>query len=635
MALLGFQKPIHAACLKHMRERKYIEFGELKIHPPLVVNASVSSGKSMLIAEMSKAIRALGEVKASAENKENAVRILVIQRQGILCEQNSDACWSIDQKNSVFSASAFGGRKSTWYKVVYGTEGSIARALEKDFAGERKKIPDVILIDECHQVGWDDPDSQFMRILLHFYKLKPELRVVGYTGSPFRGIESIVGPFWSGFASITEDDPLYPVGGVGNGIVSTDFMVSEGWCVGPQFGVPAVHGYDYSSVDWDREDEKLLDQLTSSEQLLAEILREVIAISAPRKGVLIFAATKRHARNIVKMLTALGIAEDQVGLVVDETKEKEKTRILKGAQAGQIKFVVNVGVLTTGVNVAWWDTEVLLRPIGTLTLLTQAIGRVLRLLIGPDEMPMVERDKLAAKERKDLIAASDKPYALILDYAGVLDTLGKLYENPVLEQAELERAKKQHETIMCPECSAENSMHARRCIYVDKNTKQRCEHFWSFRLCPHCQWKNDVVARECRNPECRHELIDPNEKLANKHYRDGEAVPVVSMSLETGKGGALFVKWVLSDGRKPIEIYYPNAGAKSAINTTIFYNQFIKEHVDTPKGRSMARRMKATQIVAMASIFRVPTHIAARQNDKSKWNIGRRIFAVESQEEVV
>jgi hypothetical protein len=472
-----------------------------------------------------------------------------------------------------------------------------------------------------------------MRTLLHFFRIKPHLRLIGYTGSPFRGLESIIGPFWSGFVSIEPGEPLYPEGGVGNGLVTTESMINEGWVVAPMFGLPSVQGYDFSSIDWLVDDEKELNRLTASEKLLAEILTEVISISAERKGVLIFASTKRHARSVVAMLEKLGIEPAKIGLVVDSTPEKDKTRILKAANTGEIKFTVNVGVLTTGINTPYWDTLCFLRPIGTLTLLTQAIGRVLRLLIGSGDISMVERDSLTADERKDLIAASGKPNALILDFASVMDRLGKLYENPVLEQAELERAKKQHETILCPECGEENSMHARRCIAKIKGV--RCDHFWSFRLCPHCQTKNDCVARECRNQECKMELIDPNEKLDRKHYKDGEAIPVVSMDMETGKGGALFVKWVLSDGRKPIEIYYPNAGAKPAINTTIFYNQFIKEHVDTPKGRSIARRMKATQIVAMASIFRVPTHIAARQNDKQKWNIGRRIFAVESQEEAV
>lgn len=627
--LLSFQRPVVAACLKHIRLKKTIEFEGLSIHPPICVTASVSSGKSIMIAELAKAVHEAGAARG------NKVRILIIARAGILVEQDSEAGWSIDLKNSVYSASAFGGRKSLYYDVVYGSEGTIARALDIRFAEDKPWQPDLIIVDENHQVPWNEPSTQFMKILLHFYKIRPNLRLVGMTGSPFRGIDSIIGPFWSGFASIEPDDPLYPEGGTGNGVVSTEALLSEGWIVPPQFGLPTVHGYDFSSVDWLMDDEKELNRLTSSEKLLSEILTEVISISKDRKGVLIFASTKKHARNIVKMLELLGIDPSAIGLVVDDTPEKEKTRILKAAQTGEIKYTVNVGVLVTGINCPWWNVLVFLRPIGTLTLLTQAIGRVLRLLIGPDEMPMIERDALTAEERKDLIAASDKPDALILDFAGVMDRLGKLYENPVLEQAELERAKKQHETILCPECGEENSMHARRCIAVEKNTKKRCEHFWSFRLCPHCQTKNDCVARECRNPECKIELIDPNEKLDRKHYKDGEAIPVVSMDMETGRGGALYIKWLLSDGTKHLEIYYPNYGPKAAINTTIWYQKFVKEHVEGSKGQSMARRMTAQQAVAMKSIFRVPTHLAARKNDKGKSNIGRRIFAVEQLEGVV
>lgn len=627
--LLSFQKPVVAACLKHIRLKKTIEFEGLTIHPPVCVTASVSSGKSLMIAHLAQAVHEAGIARG------NRVRVLIIARAGILVEQDSEAGWSIDLKNSVYSASAFGGRKSLYYDIVYGSEGTIARALDIRFAEDKPWQPDLIIIDENHQVPWSEPDTQFMKILLHFYKIRPHLRLVGMTGSPFRGIDSIIGPFWSGFASIEPDDPLYPEGGAGNGIVSTEALLSEGWIVPPQFGLPTVHGYDFSSVNWLIDDDKELNRLTASEQLLAEILAEVISISSERKGVLIFASTKKHARNIVKTLELLGVVPSMIGLVVDDTPEKDKTRILKAAQAGEIKYTVNVGVLVTGINCPWWNTLVFCRPIGTLTLLTQAIGRVLRLLIGPNDMPMVDRDALTAEERKDLIAASEKPDALILDYAGVLDRLGKLYENPVLEQAELERAKKQHETILCPECGEENSMHARRCIATDKNTKKRCEHFWSFRLCPHCGEKNDVVARQCRNQECSAELIDPNEKLSKTHFKDAEAIPVISMDLSCGPAGALYVKWELSDGRKPIEIYYPNASKNPVVTTRAWFNNFCKEHIESEKGQYMARRMKNTQAVAMKTIFRVPTHIIARQNDKGRWTVGKRYFAVEQVEEMV
>lgn len=625
--LLSFQRPVVAACLKHMRTKQTIEFEGLKIHPPLCVTASVSSGKSLMVAHLAEAVHSAGVARG------NRVRVLVMARAGILVEQDSEAGWAIDLKNSVYSASAFGGRKSLYYDVVYGSEGTIARALEIRFAADKPWLPDLIIIDENHQVGWDDPSSQFMKTLLHFYRLKPHLRLVGMTGSPFRGTDSIIGPFWNKFASIEPDDPMYPEGGTGNGVISTEAMLTDGWIVPMMFGLPDVAGYDFSAADWDKDDEAELNRLTGSELKLAEILSEVITIGRTRKGVLIFTSTKKHARDTVKMLERLGIDPATIGLIVDSTPEKEKTRILKAAQTGEIKWTVNVGVLTTGVNVAYWDCLVFMRPIGTLTLLTQAIGRVLRLLIGPDDMPMVERDSLTADERKDLIAASDKPNALILDFGGVMDRLGKLYENPVLEQAELERAKKKNELIDCQECGAQNSIHARRCIGMSGGV--RCDHFWVFRLCPHCGIKNDVVARQCRNAECAAELIDPNEKLSKTHFKDAEAIPVVSMDLSCGPGGALYVKWKLSDGREPIEIYYPNASKNPVVTTRAWFNNFCKEHVESEKGQYMARRMKNNQAVAMKTIFRVPTHIIARQNEKGKWSVGKRYFAVEQVEEAV
>lgn len=641
MSQLSFQKPSVAAAIKHVRTKASIEFDGMKIHPPLVVNASVSSGKSVMIAELANAIHQAGASRG------NRVQVLVLQVQGILAEQNYEAAGMLDIKRSIYSASAFGGRKSTHFDIIYGTIGTIARALDEpkfsgfteeewaahpDYRASLDKFhPDLIVIDETHQVPWDDKESQYMKVLIHFYQQKAHLRLVGMTGSPFRGVESIIGPFWSGFAQIKPDDPHYPEGGVGDGQISTEFMIEQGWAVPPRFGVPHVYGYDFSTTSWDSDNEFELNKLTESEQKLANILGEVIEVSRDRKGVLIFCATQRHAKDTVKMLERLGVEPASIGLIIDKTGQKDQTRILKAAKTGAIKFTVNVGVLTTGVNVPWWDTLVFLRPIGTLTLLTQSIGRVLRLLFGEGEPDMVARDLLTAEERKDIIAASDKPDALIMDYAGVMDRLGSLYENPILEQAELDKARERHEVQYCPLCNAENSIHARRCIGRDRNGI-RCDHFYKFKTCPDCGEKNDIVARQCRNQACGRQLIDPNEVLTNKHYSDAELMRVIEQKITAGDNGLLVFEWLLADGARPKKFFYPAGGKSVQINKRLFYNEIIKEHCRTPAAKKLARTLSAYQCVEMASIFEVPTHMSARCNDKGKWNIGRRVFAEVEQE---
>lgn len=641
MALLSFQKPVVAALRKHFARRAEVEFNGLRIHPPIVVNASVSSGKSVMICELAKAVKDA----ALSKRTPSRVQVLVIQRQSELAQQNAEAGWSIALNNSIYSAGL--GRKSTSYDVVYATEGTLARALteyrfspytpeELSLSPEqrarlKKFHPDLILIDECHQLPYDATESQYMQIMMHFYAIKSHVRVAGFTGSPFRGAESIIGDtkhhFWRSVACISPDDPDYPVGGVGDGIISTEFMIQQGWVVPPHFGYPdnSEKQYDFSHItpkDWGY-DEAELDEATSDLEKLLAICSDMIEKANDRKGVLIFAATQRHARQIDGALKALGVPSEQIGVITERTNAKERMRMLEQAKTGEIKYTINVAVLTTGVNVPRWDTLVFMRPIGSLVLLIQAIGRVLRLMIEDGDVPMVERDKLTAEERLALILASKKPDSLVLDYADVMNTLGHLYENPVLEQADFERAKKENvDMITCMDCGQLNSPRARRCIGVHND--QRCEYFFVFRECPHCQTKNDTTARECRNQECRRILIDPNEKLNHKHYTDAESITVRAMKASAGSGGKLIFSYDLADGRKPREIFYPHAGNNKKVNN-ILWAKFVDQLPIAVHDKRRLKAMKAETVMQNVDLIPIPVEVSAREKD-GKWTVGRRKY---------
>lgn len=645
MPLLSFQKPAVAALCKHFRSRETAKFGGLDIHPPIIVNASVSSGKSVMLAECAKAVREA----ALAKDKPASVYVLIIQRQGLLASQNSAAAWDVGLSNSLFSASA-GGRKSTHFQVVLATEGTLARALDtyrfSEFTQEelamtheqrarlKKWHPDLVLIDEGHQVPFEQPDSQYMRILMHFYKCKPHMRLACMTGSPFRGIQSIVGDtpdhLWKKVASIEPGDPDYPEGGIGNGIISTNFMIDQAWVVPPIFGFPDdvnTH-YDFSHLaaqGWEYQEDEL-DAAVSDKELCLRICADFMRKAEKRNGVLIFASTQRHTRQIAAALKKLGVEDSQIGIITDKTPQKDQARILDLARNGLLKYTINVSVLTTGVNVTAWDTVVFMRPIGAIVLLIQAIGRILRLLIEPGEMGMIERDALTAELRQLLIQASGKPDALVLDYAGVMDTLGHLYENPILEQAELAKAKKDRlELIHCPICETENSPHARRCIGVDEATKERCEHFWHFRQCPGCGTKNDQVARECRNKDCRRMLIDPNAALSGKHYHEGESTPVLAMKAGKGAGGKLWFRYELSDGRTPIEIFYPHAGKNRKVNSAI-WAKFVDQLPIEIRDKLRLKGMKAETVIDNIHLIPQPAEVSAREKN-DKWSVGRRKYA--------
>lgn len=672
LQLLEHQLPTIAAMQKHFRSRETTKWGDRDVHPPIVCNASVSSGKSIMIAALAMAVR-----KAAVNSqKPRSVFVLVIQRQGELCMQNSEAAWAFNDEskllnNSLFSASC-GKVKSTHFQVVYGTEGTLSRALgfgvkAKDgeepeapkpqyrfspYTAEelaktpeqrallKKFHPDLIMWDEGHQIPYDNPDSMAVKILNHFYDCKPAMRLACFSGSCFRGTESIVGDtpqhLWKKFASIAQDDPDYPEGGVGDGVITTEFMIEQGWVVPPTFGYPddTDKQYDFSHLNpngWEY-DEAEMDAVVSDHQKLLAVCSDVIEKAASRKGVLIFAATQRHARQIAAAMKDLGVDPDTIGVITEKTKDKDRRRILDQAKTGVIKYTINVAVLTTGVNVPYWDTLVFMRPIGSLVLLIQAIGRVLRLLILDGEVPMFERSNLfglTAADRLELIAASSKPDALVMDYADVMNTLGHLYDNQILEQAELEKAKKEKKDLIeCPKCMADlgiqtmNSPSARRCIYRDSKG-ERCEHFWHFRLCPGCMTQNDQVARECRS--CRRMLIDPNAVLNNKSYSDGESIPVRSMKAGHGSGGKLWFRYELSTGDTPMEIFYPHAGENKKVNN-IIWGKFVDALPIDQRSRLRLRAMKAETVMENIDLIPVPAELSARKKG-SRWTIGRRRYA--------
>lgn len=674
MPLLEHQLPVVAAMQKHFKSREMTKWGDRDIHPPIVCNASVSSGKSIIIAALAMAVR---KAAVSAE-RPRSVFVLIIQRQGELCAQNSQAAWDFNDEskllnNSLFSASC-AKVKSTHFQVVYATEGTLSRALGfgvKAPDGEepaprkcqyrfspytpeelqktpeqralmKKHHPDLIMWDEGHQIPYDNPDSMAVKILSHFYDCKPMMRLACFSGSCFRGTESIVGDtpghLWKKFACIKPDDPDYPAGGVGDGVITTEFMIEQGWVVPPTFGYPddSEKQYDFSHISpngWEY-DEAEMDAVVSDHQKLLAVCQDMIDKTASRKGVLIFAATQRHARQIAAAMKDLGVDPTTIGVITDKTKDKDRRRILDEAKTGAVKYTINVAVLTTGVNVPYWDTLVFMRPIGSLVLLIQAVGRVLRLLILDGEVPMFERSNLfgmTAADRLALIAASTKPDALVLDYAGVMDTMGHLYDNQILEQAELEKAKKEKkDLIICPACDKAgigtmNAPTARRCIYRDPKGV-RCEYFYHFRLCPSCETKNDQVARECRS--CKRMLIDPNAALNNKHYVDGESIPVRAMTAGAGSGGKFFVRYELSTGDTPIEIFYPHAGAdpqKKKVNTAT-WAKFVDQLPIDSRSKFRLKAMKASTVAENLELIAVPTEISARKKGE-KWTVGRRWYA--------
>lgn len=570
MQLRDYQQEVHDDCMSYLKRDQY--------KGPAVINASVGAGKSVLIAAIAKHC-------AETRLPDRDCRALVIQRQGELCKQNSEAAYDFGiKKQSIFSASL--NRKSTHYPIIFGTEGTIYKALHTDFIN----FPvDIILVDESHMVDFDNPDTQFMQIIAHFLRANPNTRILGYTGSPYRGTESIIGEFWRTM--------------IGN--ISTDWLIDKGWLVPPIFGWPDGSDleFDFSDLQprygsWEF-DEKQLDEIVNGDPTKTQrIMAEVVHRTQDRMGVLIFCTSISHTEQVANALPAGSYC-----IITGSTPTAERMQMLDDCKTGRIKYCINVSVLTTGVNVSYWNTIVFLRPIGSLVLLTQAIGRGLRLHDGKSD-------------------------CLILDYAGVMERIGHLYNSPMLDDAEYERAKKKElEMIECPVCATENSMYARRCRGHDSQSDDgRCEYFFSFKECPHCQAQNDPTAQNCR--KCGGELRDPNEKLLHKPYDEQEWLPIDGWQFRVCKNGAIEVEYLTQEDKDNPKLYFnPGSSSRGA-------QQAFKQWMSTNSGGGIKYQYgilgKLGQHKAAGFVLKywlspmtAPTHIKYRINGQGKFVVGR------------
>lgn len=448
--------------------------------------------------------------------------------------------------------------------------------------------------------------SQYAVILAHFILINPNVRICGYSGSPFRGSETIIGDFWK--KKLSE--------------VTTYELVNDGFLVPPVFGWGSDddHVYKLEKFNQDKNENggdfggkelaamqrEILKDATKTQL----IIEEVVERTKDRLGVLITCAGKKHCEEVAKHLPA-----GTWGIVTDDTSTKKRREILNAAKSGEIKYVLQVNCLGQGVNVPVWDTCVILRKIGSLRYLIQLIGRVLRLL--KDEH--IER-------------GLTKDNGLVLDFTDTMEAAGDIYNSPITDAASAARAKIKNKTVPCPKCNTDNSEYAVRCIGQDSNSMDgRCEHFFKSTMCLSCETENAPTAQNCRN--CGKVMIDPNANLVRKAYTDADFKPVKAMHYSETKNGKLCVSYELNSTYKKNGMEYPEVakeyfsiGSDDRVQRARWF-KFIEQHIQGRNFRNSMARMHTPELVIKSkAMFDTPVEITHRVNDKGFSIINRKKF---------
>ena len=518
-------RPYQAQAVQTLKER-------LKsVTHPLLVTASVGAGKSLIIASVLQWL----------EENSN-YRVLCLTLNSTLIQQNAQTY--IDQGGTCGIYCSGLNAKDTEQQIIFGSPQSVVSDLRGDGAISQTRF-NLVVIDEAHNINPHDRNTMFQRIINHYGMLAQtyghSYRIIGLTGTPYRG---------KGHSIVGEDQFFKEE--ICN--ISTSWLISEGYLTKPIFGLPEAQGYDFSNIRVNSmgkfSGSELAAIVDSNARLTGSIMQELQKIMQTRRGVFIFASTRKHCEECAKSLP-----DGEWEIITGDTPHEERKQILERAKNGNIRYLINVNVLTVGVDVPSYDVCAWLRPTESLVLYTQGIGRVLRL----------------HPEKKD---------ALILDYAGNLERHGDI-DDPIINEALQPKEGEEHDYIIpCLQCaslgiSILNRVSARRCIGIHNG--KRCDYYFEWKDCPHCSAANDRTSRECRS--CSGELIDPNAKLSLKAAKpELECFNIITghywLTEPYGKA-----QWNCMYKTKQGINLYESFNIKDERMKNIFYGIFIRHHV--------------------------------------------------------
>lgn len=503
---------------------------------PAVIEAATGGGKSHIISALA----------ATYKRKGRRGHIVCLAPSAELVVQNHSKYTATGSSASIYSSSA--GSKCLLHNVVFATPITFLNGL-KHFG----KV-DLVIVDEAHGT------TNTVREIISKCGHPP---VIGLTATPY-----VLGKGYI-FARDVNDklvaatDPYYRKQIY---CIQGRELTDAGYLSRPLIGTINKHAgkYETTSFEPDRygkvKDAVLDRAFVGKGRLTASIIADVVAQSKDRKGVLVYAQTIQHAYECMESLPR-GLSE----IITGKTAKSVRADIISRFKNQQIKYLVNVGVLTTGFDAPHADVIAILRYTESAALLQQIIGRGSRLCEGKDNF-------------------------LILDYAQNIDRhcpSGDIY-SPEISSGPASKSEKI--SIECDTCHAQQTVsidsdivcgsinrygHAlditgavimtpdRRPMLAHNGRKcNGCQKYFVWKDCTSCGGQNDIAAKYCQH--CKHEIINPNDNLVSHVVIGEEETTEKVLSWEVDKD------YIAKSGRACVKIDYNTPTSQ----ITAYYQSF-------------------------------------------------------------
>jgi DNA repair protein RadD len=610
--LRDYQQEAVSKVLKHFR----------KTNESAVIVLPTGSGKSLVIAELARLAKR---------------KILVLTHVKELVEQNHQKYESYGVTAGIYSAGL--KLRETQHQVTFASIQSAARNLD-DFSEPYS----LIIIDECHRVNLASPElakdeaksklkgeskeqsqesasklsnsNQYQQIIEKLMQVNPEVKLLGLTATPYRlGMGWIYKKHYRGFMRSEEKRPfehcIYEL--------PLRYLIKRQYLTQPNLVDATIEHYDFNSLRANASGEysptDINHLLNKNPRVTQGIIEQVIELGDKRQGIMIFAATVEHAKEVFSYLPTKLSA-----LITGATDNTERDKLIKAFKRKEIKYLVNVSVLTTGFDAPHVDMIAILRPTQSVSLYQQIIGRGLRL-------------------------SDNKKDCLVIDYTG---NDFDLYHPEVGEKKP--NSKSQPVQVVCPSCEFANIFwgicdddgylvehYGRRCqglvnvqneeqAYLVESESQ-CDYRFVFKECPHCGGENDIAARTCL--QCLEVLVDPDDMLKKAlQLKDSKIIRCAGLNLtEINSKGADKLKITYHDeeGTELNESFdFANPNQVKAFND--IFSKRLSAKISVQLGSAESFEVtNIEQALKLANILPCPDFVIARKQ-KYYWRIKERLF---------
>jgi DNA repair protein RadD len=375
---------------------------------PLVV-LPTGAGKSLVIAMLAQQARKWDG------------RTLVLAHRKELLRQNAAKIQALlpDEKIGIYSAGL--SQRDTEADIICGGIQSVYNK-----AGEFGRR-ELVIIDESHLIP-PDGDGMYQQYLRELQFICPNIRPIGLTATPYRCSSGPLAGKGRMFERICYE-------------VQTGQLINEGFLC-PLTNKPAQHQTDTTAIKV-RGGEFVTSSMAAVFGHTDEILiacQEIIDKTKDRKSILVFCSGVEHAEQVARVLEEC--TNQECGTVTGETGPLEREATLRRFSSGELRWLTNCDVLTTGFDNPRIDCVAVLRATMSPGLFAQIVGRGLRL-------------------------HPTKSNCLVLDFGGNIERHGPL-DDPNYGRADFRSTggsaeERNGRGKLCPNCETDVPAAAREC----------------------------------------------------------------------------------------------------------------------------------------------------------------------------